>query len=75
MDDLLDLIRTTVQLDEPIDADVPLVSSGMIDSFDLVGLIGAIEERFGVAVPVEEISIDSFDTPRQMLQWVDGGGS
>lgn len=75
MDDLLDLIRATVQLDEPIHADVPLISSGMIDSFDLVGLVTAIEERFGANVPVEEISVESFDTPRQMLQWVDDGGS
>ena len=74
MDDLLDLIRATVQLDEPIDADVPLISSGMIDSFDLVTLIGAIEERFGVNIPVEDISVESFDTPRQMHQWLDGGG-
>ena len=72
MDELLDLIRSTVQIDEPIDPDSPLVSSGLIDSFDLVGVLAAIEERFGVEIPVEDISIESFDTPRQMLTWVDG---
>ena len=72
MEELLEVIRSAVQLDEPIEPDLPLVSSGLIDSFDLVGVLTAIEERYGVQIPVEDISIETFDTPRQMLQWVNG---
>ena len=72
MDDLLPVIRSAVQLDEPIDADAPLVSSGLIDSFDLVAVIASIEEHFGVQIPVDEISVETFDTPRQILRWIEG---
>ena len=72
MDDLIPVIRSAVQIDEPIDVDAPLVSSGLIDSFDLVAVIAAIEEHFDVQLPVDEISVETFDTPRQMRRWIDG---
>lgn len=72
MEALLQLITENAEIDGPFDEDTPLISSGMIDSFDLVNLITAIEERYGVEIPVEEIDVDAFDTPRQMARWLEG---
>lgn len=68
----MQLIAQNAELDGPFDEDTPLISSGMIDSFDLVNLVSAIEEHFGVDIPVEEIDVATFDTPRQMARWLDG---
>lgn len=75
MEALLQLITENADIDGPFDEDTPLISSGMIDSFDLVNLITAIEEHYGVEIAVEEIDVDAFDTPRQMARWLEGPAS
>jgi acyl carrier protein len=71
MHELLQLIVTTIDLDQPIDGQTPLISSGMIDSFDVVNLVSAMEEHYGVELAVEELSVESFDTPEQMHRWLE----
>ena len=46
--------------------DTPLLSSGIIGSFDLARLLTGLEARFGVALDPADIGVDNFDTPRQM---------
>jgi acyl carrier protein len=62
-------------IDDPgtLSEDTPLLSTGRLDSFDLVGLVGEMEDLFGVDIPVDEIDVETFDTPRRMLSWVEGG--
>jgi acyl carrier protein len=50
----------------PVDADTPLISSGLIDSLHIGALLAAIETEFGVRIPLEAVGVDNFDTPRQM---------
>lgn len=66
VDELVALVRRTAGISEPVEADTPLLSSGLIDSFDVVGLLSAIENRFGVAIDPQDIDGESFDTPAQM---------
>ena len=47
-----------------------MLSSGVIDSFHLAELLVSIEEEYGVVIPVSEIGVDNFDTPEQMLRFV-----
>lgn len=75
MNDMLRLISTTLRITEPIDADTPLISSGIIDSFDIVTLLSMFEDRYGVIIAPEEIDVDRFDTPRQMLNQIDAARS
>lgn len=49
-----------------ITADMPLISSGVIDSFSFVSLQRFIERQFGVSVPDACINADEFDTVLQM---------
>lgn len=71
VDDLVAIVRNTTGITEQVDADTPLLSSGMIDSFDVVGLLSAIETRFGVAIDPQHIDGERFDTPAQMRDVVE----
>ena len=65
--ELMGLIRSELQVDVPLDEQTPLLSSGIIDSFGVVNLLGAIEDRFGVVLDETELSAETFDTPQQIL--------
>lgn len=66
VDDLIILIRSSLGLEEPLAADTPLLSSGLIDSFDVVALLSTLERTYGVAIAPEDIDADTFDTPQQI---------
>ena len=71
MEDLVQLISTGLGISEPIDFDTPLISSGIIDSFDVVALLAIFESHYGVVIAPEEIDVERFDTPSQMLSQID----
>ena len=70
IDELIGLIRSELRVDVPLDEQTPLLSSGIIDSFGVVTLLGAIEDRFGVVLDEAELSAETFDTPRQILGFI-----
>jgi len=45
-----------------IDADQPLISSGLIDSFSLVDLALLVEDDFGVRIEDTELNAETFDS-------------
>lgn len=47
-------------------ADEPLLSSGLVDSFNLVDLALLVEDTFGVHLDDTELSADNFDTLEQL---------
>ena len=71
IDGLIGLIRSELQVDVPLEEQTPLLSSGIIDSFGVVNLLGAIEDRFGVVLDEAELSAETFDTPRQILSLIE----
>ncbi len=52
--------------DKKISPDEPILSSGMIDSFNLVDLSILIEEKFGVRLDDAELNANTFDTIQQL---------
>lgn len=70
MDEFIELIHTVIRLDEQIESDTPVISTGIIDSFDVVALLTAVESRFGVIITPEEIDVERFDSPIQMLDLI-----
>lgn len=40
----------------------PLISSGFIESFDVIESLSRIEERFNIEIPLESVSIEEFNT-------------
>lgn len=50
-----------------IDEDEPLISSGLIDSFNLVDLALFVEDTYGVHIDDTELNADTFDTLKQLI--------
>jgi acyl carrier protein len=67
MEDLLDVLRGSLGLDEELGPDTALISSGLVDSFGVIGLLGDLESHYGVVIEPEEVDAETFDTPRQIL--------
>lgn len=42
--------------------DFPIIEGGLVDSLGLFKVIAFIEEKFGVAIPPEEIVLENFAT-------------
>ena len=54
------------QPNKVITADESLISSGLIDSFNLMDLALFIEDTFGVRVEDTELNAETFDTLEQL---------
>lgn len=72
MDEFLLLLTNALRIDEPLQPDTPLISSGIIDSFDVVTLLTVVESEYAVSIDPGEIDVETFDTPDQMLTYIDG---
>jgi acyl carrier protein len=53
-----------------IEAATPLMTSGLIDSFQLATLIDSLEAHFKVIIDPREIGVDNFDTPKQIHNYI-----
>jgi len=56
--------------DEEIDADTPLISSGIVDSFSMVSLKRFLETKYGVTLSDEEATPEAFDTVRSIVRLI-----
>ena len=67
-DVILDWIRTHCRQgkDGTLDPDSRLLESGVLDSLQLVELVGFVERRFEVAVDLDELTPDNFETARRI---------
>lgn len=72
-DVILDYIRKEY-LDEDddleLDADTPLISGGIVDSFSMVSLLRFLEKKYGVRIPDEAATVDAFDTVKGIVDVV-----
>lgn len=48
----------------------PLISSGLIDSFNLVDLALYVEDTYGVHIDDTELNADTFDTLTQLAELI-----
>lgn len=74
LNEFIDMIRAEFEVDEDLTPDSALLSSGLIDSFDVVVLLDLIESRYGTTIPVEAVDGETFNTPRQILARIDAWG-
>ena len=76
MDDIIDLLKEKITknlLNDPkmaLDPSEPLISSGFLDSFNLVDLALIIEDNFGVRIEDFELNSDTFDTLEELTQLI-----
>ncbi|MCA9540173.1 MAG: hypothetical protein KC620_14850 [Myxococcales bacterium] len=48
--------------------DLPLLSSGLLDSFGIITLVDALENALGLTIDVERVDPTAFETPRQIAE-------
>jgi acyl carrier protein len=70
VDELIQLIRAQAGPEVTIHEGTPIISSGIVDSFKLVWLIDALETKFGVSIDPGQVGVDNFDTPAQILAFI-----
>ncbi len=74
MEEIIDLLSEKITknlLKDPkmkLDPSEPLISTGLLDSFNLVDLALIVEETFGVRIEDFELNADTFDTLEQLAQ-------
>jgi acyl carrier protein len=54
-----------------ISAQEPLISGGLIDSFNLVDLALFVEDSFGVHIDDTELNADTFDSVAQLASLIE----
>lgn len=47
-----------------------LVEDGLLDSFDIVNLVGELNEHFHVRIGVEDLLPENFNSPAAMLELI-----
>jgi acyl carrier protein len=70
MEELMALLKE-IRPDVTFQSDKMLMDDGVLDSFDVVSIVGEIAERFQVDVPVEEITAENFNSPDAMLRMIE----
>jgi acyl carrier protein len=68
LDELMQLIIDKFRIGLPIDADTPLLSTGIIDSLHVAELIGVLSRHYDVRFDLADVGVDNFDTVAQMYE-------
>ncbi|MDV6029631.1 MAG: acyl carrier protein [Phycisphaera sp. RhM] len=55
---------------DPISKDDDLLGGGHIDSMGIMRLVAFLETEFGVSVPPEDVTIENFETPQTIADYV-----
>ena len=69
---IITILREALQV-EVASVDTDLMAIGVLDSLAVVTIIGELEERLGIELPLDELEIDSFRTVSGMAEFVGAG--
>ncbi|WP_342078283.1 acyl carrier protein [Yoonia sp. SS1-5] len=67
-DDLIAYLKNELNLEEDIDAETELFSSGMLDSVAMMNVIGFVEEKARIEVHPGDVTLENFDTVGRIVQ-------
>lgn len=71
-DSLLAFLDEDLGVDiDGVDADTPLFSSQLVDSFALVTLMMFLEKQTGIRIAPADVNLDNMDTIARMLAYVE----
>lgn len=69
-DELVEFSRGLLSSEEEVDAYTELFSSGLLDSIAMMSLINFIEERAGVQVAAQDVTLENFDSVDRILAYL-----
>ena len=61
MDDLHDFLKTNFPSIK-FEKSNTLIGDGLIDSLDLFKIVSALEEKYNISIPFEDITIENFNS-------------
>ncbi len=70
LDDLTRFLAEDLFIDDAIQGETPLFSSGLLDSVSMVNLITYIEEKADITVHPADVTLENFDTPNLIIAYV-----
>ena len=66
--ELIEFLRTTYDLEpDSVDAGTPLFSSALLDSINMVEVVAYLEDKTGLVVEADDLTLDNFDTVETIL--------
>ncbi len=68
--EVLDFLRESLGVDEPINAESALFSTGLLDSVAMINLIGFLEEKARIEVRPADVTLDNLDSARRIEAYV-----
>jgi acyl carrier protein len=71
---IVELLRHVTKQELSPAADESLFDSGLLDSFALPDLIGAMEKEFSITIPDADLNPRKFDTIELIEQYLDAKG-
>ena len=72
-EEIIQFISTELVDDSPenhVSDEVDLLTSGLVDSVGMMRLILHLHERYGVAIPPEDVTIDNFNSVRSICDYL-----
>jgi D-alanine--poly(phosphoribitol) ligase subunit 2 len=70
-EDIIKIIQEVSKKPDVPAEDESLFDSGLLDSFALTDMVGALEEKFGIKVPDSDLNPRKFDTVEKIAEYVE----
>lgn len=68
-DDLIRYLHDELNIEDEVDAETELFSTGILDSVAMMNIIGFVEEKAGVEVRPADVTLENFDTVQRIVDY------
>ncbi|MBO9456751.1 acyl carrier protein [Paracoccus sp. R12_1] len=68
-EDLIRFIRDELNVEDDIDAETELFSTGVLDSVAMMNIIGFVEEKAEIEVRPADVTLENFDTCKRIVDY------
>ena len=69
MDKILEILKG-IRADVDFVNEKKLIDDGVLDSFDIIAIVGAFNEEFDIEIDVEDLEPDNFNTIEAMQELI-----
>ncbi len=69
MEELVKLL-TGIRSDVDFEHEKGLIDDGILDSFDIIAIVGEMNDHYGIEINVEDLEPDNFNTVEAMLELI-----
>ena len=69
MKEILDILND-IRPDVDFEHETKLIDDGILDSFDIISIVGELNEHFGIEINVEDLEPENFNTVQAMQDLV-----